>query len=109
MLKPRLCTEKEISTILKRAGERPVNQGSKESQGLSLEEVQQIAGEFGIDPSVVASVAAELDFVDEKKGGAWTGLDSKVEVERVLPGEVAIYEVENEPEEIPHCLIGFWV
>ena len=88
MSKSRLYTEKEISTILKRAGERQSENGSKETQGLSLEEIQQIAGEVGIDPSIVASVAAELDFVDDKKGLSWTGLDAKIEVERVLPGEV---------------------
>jgi len=87
----RLYTEKEISTILKRAGERQAEQGEKETQGLSLEEIQQIAGEVGLDPGIVASVAAELETsLGKEKGQSWLGLPVRVETERVLPGSVSV-------------------
>ena len=87
----RLYTEKEISTILKRAGERQAEQGEKETQGLSLEEIQQIAGEVGLDPGIVASVAAELETaLGKEKGQSWLGLPVRVETERVLPGAVSV-------------------
>ena len=67
MAEERLYTEKEISTILKRSGERQIAQGQKETVGLSLLEIQQIAGEVGLDPAIVASVAAELDFTSNSE------------------------------------------
>ncbi|MBX2819688.1 MAG: hypothetical protein KTR29_08400 [Rhodothermaceae bacterium] len=87
----RLYTEKEISTILKRAGERQAEQGQKETQGLSLAEIQQIAGEVGLDPRIVASVAAELETtLGKEKGQSWLGLPVRAETERVLPGAVSV-------------------
>ena len=89
MAKERLYTEKEVSAILKRVGERQTVQGNKDAVGLSLQEIQQIAGDVGLDPALVASVAAELDAIPEKEGSfAWLKLPNKVEVERVLPGNV---------------------
>ena len=89
MEKRRLYTEKEISTILKRAGERQSQKGSKVANGLTLDEIQQIAGEVGLDPSLIAEVAAELDTTEMAENGkSWAGIPSKMSVERVLPGEV---------------------
>lgn len=89
MSKDRLYTEKEISTILKRAGERQADQGDKETTGLSLEEIQQIAQEVGLDPGIIAAVAAELDH-KEKEGSALSKLwvPEKLEAERVVAGTV---------------------
>ena len=90
MSNKRLYTEKEISTILKRAGERQAEQGEKETQGLSLEEIQHIAGEVGLDPAIVASVASELEMkLGNEKDKSKLGLPSRVETERVLPGTVS--------------------
>ena len=90
MAKERLYTEKEFSAIIKRAGERQSEQSDKETAGLSLQEIQQIAGEVGLEPTLVASVAAELDQKLDKEGHlSWWKMPTKLEVERIVPGNIS--------------------
>ena len=89
MAEERLYTEKEISMILKRAGERQTAQGQKESVGLSLNEIQQIAGEVGLDPALVEIVAAELDQNSTNEDSlSWLKTPNKLDVERVIQGVI---------------------
>ena len=57
----RLFSEKEISRVLKRATELQDVEGPTETTGLSMEELQQIAAEVGIDPRHLAVAVAELE------------------------------------------------
>jgi hypothetical protein len=54
----RKFTDQQVALILKRAAERQVESGDAAH---SLESIQDIAREVGIDPRVVAEVAATLD------------------------------------------------
>ncbi len=95
----RLYTEKEISKILKRAGEVQAAQSEKVTVGLSLEELQQIAEEVGLEPDIVASVANEIDTESEQEqSGFFSSLlmPTKLDLEQVIPGTIA----ENEWPEI---------
>ena len=89
MAKKRLYSEKEFNTILKRAVEQQSDQGVKETVGLSLEEMQHIAGEVGLDPAVIAQIAADLDrSPDSGKRYPLYKTPTKIEVERILPGVI---------------------
>lgn len=60
----RRFNEQEISTILKRATELQEQQdgsGAHTHHGLTLEEIQQIAHEVGVDPQLVEWAAEEID------------------------------------------------
>ncbi len=89
MSNKRLYTEKEISAILKRSGELQSKRGDLPSQGLSIDELQQIAREVGIDPDLVTEAATEL----ERTGGVkerrrLAGMPIELAVERVVSGEI---------------------
>ncbi len=89
MPKFRLYSDQEISAILKRAGEMQAVQSPDETHGLSLEELQQIAAEVGLDPKIVAAAAAEMEHsrIVEKASG-FLGAPTSMYVERVIPGEI---------------------
>lgn len=89
MAKQRLYTEQEFNSILKRTAEKQAEQGTKETVGLSLQEMQQIAAEVGLDPTLLASVVAELDSnPDTRKKLPWYQVPNKVSLERVLQGNL---------------------
>lgn len=89
MSKSRLYSDQEISAILKRAGEMQATQSPEESHGLSLDELQQIAKEVGLDPRIVAAAAAELEHSGvESKASGLLGAPTSMYIERVLPGEI---------------------
>ncbi len=85
----RLYSEKEISVILKRATEIQEEAGPPDAYGLSLEELQQIAAEAGIDPRYVMAAAAELERggVKDKKRFHLLGAPLSMLSERVVEGE----------------------
>ena len=89
MAKQRLYSEKEFNTILKRAVEQQKNDQAQKAVGLSLEDIQQIAGEVGIDPTVIADIAADLDESPSRRTRyPWYKTPKKVEVERVIAGTI---------------------
>jgi len=99
MSNERLYTEKEISKILKRAGEVQAAQSEKITVGLSLEEIQQIAKDVGLEPDIVANVANEIDDEPEQEEtGFFSSLmmPTKIDLEHVLPGNLS----ENEWPEV---------
>jgi hypothetical protein len=56
----KLYSEKEIGAILKRAAELSMSEAGSNAGGLSLEELQQIGREAGIDPDLILKAASEL-------------------------------------------------
>lgn len=57
----KLYSEKEIGTILKRAAELSMSEAASNAGGLSLEELQQIGREAGLDPDLILKAASELE------------------------------------------------
>ncbi len=80
MPRKRLYTEREISAILKRATELQRTRGADEAPGLSLEELQQVAEDVGIDRDLVRRAA--LDMEEGKTIKADLLLGGPVEVDR---------------------------
>ena len=98
MSKDRLYTEKEISKIIKRAGEIQASEREKVTMGLSLEEIQHLAEEFGLEADIIASVAEDIDIEPESEPGFWGSLlmPTKIDIDHVIPGTIT----ENEWPEI---------
>lgn len=63
----KLYDSKEISAILKKAAEHSSADTADTPLGLSIEELQQVASEVGIDPKRIKRAAEEVDG-DSKKG-----------------------------------------
>ncbi len=101
----RLFSEKDVSRVLKRATELQEAEGpaagAADVAGLSLEDLQQIAAEVGIDPHHLAAAVAELD---QEDGTAdrfhWLGAPTSLELDRVFEGEVSEDQWEKMVEEI---------
>ena len=56
----KLYSEKEIGAILKRAAELSLEQPGTNASGLSIEELQHIGQEAGLDPDLILRAAADL-------------------------------------------------
>ncbi len=84
----RLFSEKEISRVLKRATELQEAEGPTETTDFSMEELQQIAAEVGIDPRHLAVAVAELEQDDDARFH-WLGAPTSFELERIVEGEVS--------------------
>lgn len=88
----RLYGDKEIRAILKRAAERQHLDPDQPTgrEGLTLEELQQVAAEAGIDPVHVEAAVAEMQRGDNtgQRGFHIWGGPIWVEQERIVPGEV---------------------
>ncbi|MBO6793580.1 MAG: hypothetical protein JJ895_06700 [Balneolaceae bacterium] len=92
MSNDRLYTEKEISKILKRAGEIQASEREKVTMGLSLEELQQLAEEVGLEPDIIANVAETIDIEPENEDEGFLSslmMPTKIDVEHVIQGEIS--------------------
>lgn len=89
---PRRYGEDEVSRLLKRATElQRAQPTSPEPSGLTLRELEEIALEAGIDPSLLRRAADELDTVVEPLGdlgSTLAGAPTRIVLERVLDHEV---------------------
>lgn len=56
----KLYNEKEIGVILKRAAEMSQDESGPNAAGLSIEELQQVGAEAGLDPDLIIRAAAEM-------------------------------------------------
>ena len=56
----KLYNEKEIGAILKRAAELSLDETGPNAAGLSIEELQQVGSEAGLDPDLIIRAAAEM-------------------------------------------------
>ena len=57
----KLYNRKEVGEILKKAADNSSTDDSDSSSGLSIDELQRIASETGIDPEQIVRAAAEID------------------------------------------------
>lgn len=57
----KLYNRKEVGEILKKAADSSLSDESDSLNGLSLDELKQIASETGIDPEQITRAAAELE------------------------------------------------
>ncbi|MBO6576924.1 MAG: hypothetical protein JJ896_15855 [Rhodothermales bacterium] len=73
MPQDRIYTEEEIGRVLKRAAEIQGKQPRKTGYGLSLNEIQDLAADAGIDPALVLAAAGELNANAEGRKKAWWG------------------------------------
>ncbi|MFW5728506.1 MAG: hypothetical protein ACOCYG_02480 [Spirochaetota bacterium] len=106
---PRRFSEKEIQAILARAGElqrRRSNRGDESADdssegGISLEELQSVAREVGIDPGLVRQAGVELEHRPSRSGLAtFLGEQPTQEERRRLEGKLS----EDDLEELPATL-----
>jgi len=93
----RKFNEEEVALIIKRAAElqqtEPTNQDT--SNALSLTEVEQIAGEAGIDPKLIRQAAVRLDQpAYTTRRSPWIGAPTRFVLERVVEGELPVDEFE---------------
>lgn len=82
-------SDQQTRKILKKAAELQRKRGTPESAtGLTLEEIQLIAEESGIDPSYVREAMLAVEEADDTNGGGFWGGPSILEYERTFKGEV---------------------
>ncbi len=85
----RRYSEKEVGLILRRATElQRAEPYAEDPTGLTLAELQEVAGEVGIDPRYLQRAAAELDTAGSSD--LWTSLAGSplgFVIERTIPGE----------------------
>lgn len=87
---PRLYGDEEIGRILKRATELQRREPSAPPAGVTLQELEEIASEAGIDPMYLRRAATELD-AGRAEPTVWSKLlgdDVGLVRETTLPGEV---------------------
>lgn len=77
-----IYSEKQAGAILRRAAELSEASAAGESTGVSLADMERIAGEIGIQPEHVREAASQ---VDQPEAGPVSGT---VDLERVVPGEL---------------------
>ncbi|MBO6535450.1 MAG: hypothetical protein JJ966_04460 [Balneolaceae bacterium] len=91
MSNDRLYTEKEISKILKRAGEIQASEREKVTVGLSLEEIQHLAEEVGLEPDIIANVAETIDIDQEEESTGFFDsllMPTKLNIDHIIQGEI---------------------
>ena len=100
----RRFSEKEIQAILARAGELQRRRGSSSDEsgeeasegGISLEELQSVAREVGIDPGLVRQAAGELEHRPPRSGlAAFLGDQPTQEERRDLEGKLSEDDLEE--------------
>lgn len=93
----RRFTDKEVALILRRASDLEKKSSStalSQDGGLTLEELKEIAGEAGIDPSLVGRAAAELESPKGLENTSLLSGPGTVQREvRTIPGELSTEEL----------------
>jgi hypothetical protein len=96
---PRLYDEKEVTRLLKRATDlqREESRYPAPAGGLSLAELESIAGEAGIDPRWLRRAAAEMDTGEGAAtlGARLAGEQTTLSREAVIPGELPEFGFER--------------
>jgi len=85
----KLYNEKEIGNILKRATEMSHADTNSSSMGLSVEELQQLGAEAGLNPDFIIRAAAELAVAPSIRKRNVVGGPVSFEREIVLDGEIS--------------------
>jgi hypothetical protein len=103
----RQYNEEEVALIIKRAAELQQTEQTEQepSTALSLNEVEQIAKEAGIDPRLIRRAALGLDQpAQTNRPSAWLGAPTRLVFERVVEGEVPTEEFEGLVAEVRRTL-----
>jgi len=92
----RVYSEQEIGAILKRTAElsKQVERSGSGDAGLSLDEIQALAADAGLDPNLVARAAAELSVPSgsDDKGKLFSPLAYTVDTELGVPVDAEAWE-----------------
>ena len=104
----RLYGDREVGLILKRATELQDTAPEPAGRGLSLQELEEIALEAGIDPAHLRRAAAEVEAGAPASGiaTAFLGTSPTISLERVIPGEITEEVFEVLVPEIQHVDTG---
>jgi hypothetical protein len=107
-LPSRRFNEKEVADIIKRASElQQLETTSESTTGMSLAELEQVAREAGLDPTLVRRAATDLDTrVSDRQPSAFLGAPTTLALERTIDGELPIDEYETVVLEIQRELGG---
>lgn len=94
----RMYSDSEVALVIKRATELQASEAQRSdagATGLSLGELEQIAREAGIDPSLVRRAAQEIDTRQSTSPASkFLGAPSTIVMERTMDGEVPTAEYE---------------
>jgi hypothetical protein len=82
----RTYSDSEVALVLKRAAELEQRRGSPRGEGLTLAQLEDIAREAGLDPSLVAEAALELDAGPLAHGGTLFGPPATQRRVETVPG-----------------------
>lgn len=99
----RRFNDEEVALIIKRAAELQQTEQVAEdpAHSMSLDEVEQIAREAGIDPRLIRRAAQGLDRpTDANRPSPWAGAPTRLVFERVVDGEIPVEAFEPLVNEI---------
>ncbi len=87
----RKFNEEEVALIIKRAAELQQTEQAETDTGqrLTLQDVEQIAKEAGIDPLLIRRAAQGIDHhIESIRPSPWLGAPTRIVLERVVDGEI---------------------
>jgi len=84
----KLYNEKQIGAILKRAAEMSQDESGPNAAGLSIEELQRVGAEAGLDPDLILRAAAEMQQTGPKRERNFFGGPVSYSNDFVLDGEI---------------------
>ncbi len=99
----KLYDEKEIGAILKKAAENSRGDKSDMSVGLSIDELQQLASDAGIDPEQIIKAAAEIDAEPKEAESLFWGGPFSFNSQVMVEGEITAGEWEEMLVSIREC------
>jgi hypothetical protein len=104
----RRYSDKEVALIIKQASELQESDApSDPSTGMSLVELEQIARETGLDPTLIRRAAADLDTrVTDRAPSRFLGAPTTLRLERTIDGEISPDEYEAIVLEIQRTVGG---
>jgi hypothetical protein len=95
---PRRFSETDTDAILRRAAELASGADTPVQRGLTIEEMEALANEAGLDPELVRRAAREVGVRKAQDVSPWVGSPRRILLERVIPGELA--------EEVWESMVG---
>lgn len=91
----KLYNRKEIGAILKKAAENSSADGTDAPMGLSIDELQQVASDAGIDPEQIARAAAEIDLDSRRNERKFWGGPFSFNSQVLVDGEITVGQWEE--------------
>ncbi len=91
----KLYDRKEIGAILKKAAENSSVDGTDTPMGLSLDELQVLASDVGIDPSQITRAVADIDLDSKRSERTFLGGPFSFNSQVVVEGEITVGQWEE--------------